>query len=140
VSGTDQGRRIGPSIGAFFAGLVAIFVLSNGTDQIFHSTGVFPPWGQPMSDGLFAFAFGYRFVFDTFGCWLTAKLAPRRPMKHALILGAFGLVLSAAAAAATWNKGPEFGPHWYSVILALSSLPSAWLGARIHAALAKSKE
>lgn len=125
------GPRLGRSIGAFFAGLAAIFILSNGLDAVFHATGVFPPWGQPMSDGLFAFALAYRFVFDTFGCWLTARLAPWKPMKHALILGAFGLVLSGAAAAATWNKGPEFGPHWYTVVLALSSLPSAWLGGKL---------
>lgn len=77
------------SIGAVLAGFVVIFVLSVGVDQIFHSLRVYPPWGQPMWDPkLNLFALSYRLVIDTFGGWLTARLAPRNPMRHALILGA----------------------------------------------------
>ncbi|MCI0360286.1 MAG: hypothetical protein L0211_17555 [Planctomycetaceae bacterium] len=55
-------------------------------------------------------------------------------MQHALVLGAIGLALSIAGAAATWNAGPAFGPKWFSVALAATALPCAWAGARIYGA------
>ena len=74
---------------AVIAGFVAIFVLSLATDQVLHSLGVYPPWGEPMrATSLNLLALSYRLVYDTFGCYLTARLAPRHPMRHALILGA----------------------------------------------------
>ena len=42
--------RILRSIGAVLIGLIAITILSIGTDLIVHATGIYPPWGQPMSD------------------------------------------------------------------------------------------
>ena len=115
-------------VGAVFAGLVAIFVLSIVVDVIFHATGVFPPWGQTMADSLFALAFGYRIVISVFGCWLTARLAPDHPMRHALALGVAGIVVSTIGTVVTWNRGPAFGPHWYPLALIVVSLPCAWLG------------
>lgn len=116
------------SIGAVFAGLVFIFVTHTVTDIIMHATGVFPPWFTPMSDGLFGFALAYRFGFSVLGCYITARLAPNRPMLHSLILGTVGILLSIAGAAASWNKGPEFGPKWYMVALVFTALPCAWIG------------
>jgi hypothetical protein len=117
-----------------FAGLVAIVILSTIGDVVMHATGVFPPWGQPMSDSLFVLATAYRIVFSIAGCYLTARLAPDRPMQHALVLGLIGIVISAAGAAATWNRGPEFGPHWYPLVLVAVSLPCAWLGGALYRA------
>jgi hypothetical protein len=112
---------------AVIAGFVAIFVLSLATDQAFHSLGVYPPWGEPMrATSLNLLALSYRLVYDTFGCYLTARLAPRNPMRHALILGGLGLVLSSLGAVGAIMA--DMGPAWYPILLALSSLPSAWLG------------
>jgi hypothetical protein len=100
-------------------------VLSMGSDQIFHALGVYPPFGEPMPQHhLLLLALSYRLVFDIFGCWLTARLAPHSAMLHALILGGIGFVLSTAGAIAMW----DMGPNWYPVVLALSAPPSAWLG------------
>jgi len=33
------------SAGAVLAGFATIFILSLGTDQVFHSLGIYPPWG-----------------------------------------------------------------------------------------------
>src|SRR3954470_23249885 len=75
------------SIRAVVLGLVAIFAVTTAVDVLLHMIGVFPPMdGPPMSDALCAFAFAYRFPIDVGGCWLTARLAPTQPMKHALIL------------------------------------------------------
>lgn len=129
---TDTPPRSGGlwrSTGAVVAGLLAIFILSLGTDQLFHTLGVFPPWGQPMRDnGLLLLALSYRAVYDVFGCYLTARLAPKAPMLHALILGGIGTVLATLGAIGMWN----FGPNWYPVLLAASALPSAWLGGVLH--------
>jgi hypothetical protein len=120
------------SVGAVVGGLVFIFAVSTLVDVLLHSAGVFPPWGRPMSDSLFALATAYRLVIQIAGCYLTARLAPNRPMKHALWLGLLGVVLSAIATAATWNKGPNFGPHWYPLALLVSSVPCAWLAGKLY--------
>lgn len=112
---------------AVIAGFVAIFVLSLATDQALHSLSVYPPWGEPMREtSLNLLALSYRLVYDTFGCYLTARLAPRNPMRHALVLGGVGFVLSSLGAIGAIMA--EMGPAWYPILLALSSLPSAWLG------------
>ena len=80
------------SIGAVLAGFVAVFVLSLGTDVVLHATGVFPPWDQRMSDGLFLLATAYRTVYCIAGSYIAARLAPNRPMEHALVLGVLGLL------------------------------------------------
>ena len=121
-------RRILRSIGAVFAGLVAIFVLSIGTDVALHAAGIFPALGQPMSDRLLLLATAYRCVYAVAGCYLTARLAQDRPLGHALGLGVVGVILSSVGAIATWNRGPAFGPHWYPLALIASSLPCAWVG------------
>lgn len=132
MSTTIDSPHIARSIGAVFLGLVAIFVLSLGTDQVLHVLKVYPPWNEPMNDpGLNLLAFSYRLVFDVFGCWLAARLAPRRPMKHALILGAIGVVLSLGGVFAA--MGAKLGPLWYPIALVVSSMPSAWLGGAIAA-------
>jgi peptidoglycan/LPS O-acetylase OafA/YrhL len=120
------------SVWAVLAGLIVIFVLSAAIDAIMHASGVFPPPGQAMSDGLFGFATAYRVIISTFGCYLTARLAPSRPMTHALWLGAIGVAISVGAAFVTWNKGPEFGPHWYPLLLALVAMPCAWIGGKLY--------
>lgn len=120
------------SIGALLAGLIAVFVLSLGTDVVLHVTGVFPPWGQSMSDALFLLATVYRALYCIAGCYIAARLAPNRPMAHALVLGVMGLIVSTVGAVATWNKGPEFGPHWYPVALIVTAIPCAWLGGRLR--------
>lgn len=122
------------SIGAVAAGLIAVVVLSIGTDAVMHATNVFPPLGERMTDGLFVLATAYRSVFAIAGSYVTARLAPDRPMKHALVLGFIGIVLSTAGLLATWNAGPEFGPRWYPIALVVTALPCAWLGGKLRMA------
>lgn len=129
---TQTSGSIGRSIWAVFAGFLAVFILSLGTDEILHLTRVYPPWGQTMSDGLFGLATFYRTIYGILGSYITARLAPRRPMKHAFIGAAIGMVLATAGAAATWNHQPPLGPHWYSIALIVEALPTAWLGAWLH--------
>jgi hypothetical protein len=124
-------RRPLRSIWDVFAGLLFIFIVTTIIDVVLHATGVFPPWGKAMSDGLFGVATAYRIVISIAGCYIAARLAPDRPMGHALVLGVIGVVLSAIGAAVTWNKGPEFGPHWYPLLLVVVAMPCAWIGGKL---------
>lgn len=127
-------RRILRRIGAVAAGMLAIIILSLGTDVVLHATGIYPPWLQPMSDALFLLATAYRIVYAVLGSYIAARLAPDRPMRHAMVLGVVGLAISIAGAAATWNAGPELGPRWYPLALVATALPCAWVGGRLRAA------
>jgi hypothetical protein len=124
-------RRLLRSIGAVFAGLIAVFILSLGTDQVLHVLKIYPPWGQSMSDVLFLVATVYRLLYCIAGSYLAARLAPDRPMRHALALGVLGLMLSILGAAATWSHLPPLGPHWYPVALVVTALPCAWVGGKL---------
>ena len=127
---TQPPRRIGRSILALLAGMVVGVALTLTTDEILHKIGVFPPWGASMVgfEGALLLATIYRTVYGVLSSYITARLAPNRPMGHALVGGLIGLLASAAGAAATWNKGPAFGPHWYPLALVVLALPTAWVG------------
>lgn len=115
---------------AVTAGFLAVVVLSTATDQVLHATGVYPPPGQRMSDGLFALALAYRIVFTVLGGWITVRMAPDRPMAHAWVLAGIGLVAGCAGAAFALSH-PELGPAWYAIAIAATGAPCVWLGARI---------
>jgi len=124
-------RRLWRSTGAVLLGFFAVVVLSLGTDQLLHALEVYPPWGQPMNDnGLLLLALAYRIVYAVLGSYIAAWLAPRNPMRHALVLGAVGTVLSLAGAIATIPM--DLGPSWYPIALVLTALPCAWLGGVLH--------
>jgi len=132
MNGSEARSSKGRSVWAVLAGFIVIVILSMGMDAIMHVTGIFPPYGRGMSDGLFAWATTYRVIASIIGCYVTARLAPSRPMTHALYLGVLGVRVSAVATVATWNKGPAFGPHWYPIALVLVSIPCAWIGGKIY--------
>jgi peptidoglycan/LPS O-acetylase OafA/YrhL len=114
------------------AGFICTALLSVGTDAFMHARGIFPPLGEAMPDGLFVLAAAYRLAFTVLGGYMTAALAPRKPMVHVLILGAIGGLAATAGAVATWNAGPEFGPHWYPVLLVVTALPCVWAGGMLR--------
>jgi multisubunit Na+/H+ antiporter MnhB subunit len=131
MSEMRQQRRVLRSIGAVIAGLLVIVITSIATDQVMHATGVFPPAGEPMTNALWLLATAYRIVYGVAGSFIAARLAPDRPMRHALALGVVGLVLSIVGAVATWDRGPGFGPKWYPLALVAIAIPCAWLGGKL---------
>jgi hypothetical protein len=124
-------RRILRSVGAVLAGFFATFILSIATDVVLHAIGVFPAWGQPMSNALFASATAYRTIYTVAGGYITARLAPYRPMAHVWALAIIGLIAAIAGTMATWSAGPEFGPKWYPLALVALALPSVWAGGKL---------
>src|SRR4030095_2048670 len=121
-------RNVLRRIGAVLVGLVLVVLLDTAIDVLMHATGIYPPWFQPMRTSLWLVAIGYRMIDGTIGGYVAARLAPDRPVAHALALGVIGFVLRIGGVAATWNKGPEFGPKWYPLALVFVSLPCALLG------------
>jgi hypothetical protein len=117
--------------GAVLAGLVAVVALSTGTDAGLRAAGIFPVEGTPMSDRLFGLALGYRMAFGVLGSYITARLAAGGKFRMGMLLGAIGFLLSVAGLVATWKAGPEFGPRWYPVAIAVTALPCAWAGSRL---------
>ncbi len=118
------------SIGSIAAGVVFIVVVTTLVDLLLHAVHVFPPVEQPIDDRLSALATSYRFVISVAGAWLTARLAPERPMTHAMRLGYVGVVLGLVGLAATWNLG--LGPRWYPIALVVLAIPQCWLGGKLY--------
>jgi len=123
----DPPRNRLRSAGAVIAGILVNVILAFIADEILHRLGVFPPWGVvTYAAGPFALATAYRCVFGVLGAYVTARLAPRAPMWHALLLGWLGVFISSVGVVANIVK--PLGPMWYAVALAVVALPLAWLG------------
>ena len=131
---TNPPRQIGRSIVAVLVGIIVGIVVTIVTDIVLHQIGVFPPWGASMVgyDGALGLATAYRTVYGIAASYLIARLAPNKPMQHALVGGLIGLAVSILGAAATWNKGPAFGPHWYPLALIVLAMPQAWAGGKLY--------
>lgn len=117
------------SVWVIVAGVLVIIVVTTLVDIVLHVVKVYPPMDQPLDDKLSALATGYRVVISVGGAWLTARLAPDRPMRHALILGCVGVVLGTIGLVVTWNKG--LGPHWYPIALVVLAVPQCWAGGKL---------
>ena len=126
-----QPRNLWRSAGAIVLGFFAVVVLSLGTDEVLHLLKVYPPWGEPMFDPrLNLLALSYRIVYTIMGSYLAARFAPRNPMRHALILGAIGFVLSIPGVIIATHT--NLGPAWYPIALVVTALPCAWLGGVLY--------
>jgi hypothetical protein len=116
---------------AIIVGFLAVVVLSLGTDQVLHVLKVYPPWGEPMHrPSLNLLALSYRIVFTIVGSYLAAKLAPRNPLRHAMILGFIGLFFGTVGAISTIPM--HLGPAWYPIAIAATALPCAWIGGALY--------
>lgn len=121
-------RIILKSIGAIVAGFLLVVILSMLTDFVLEKKSLMQqPFNQNPSWFIVLVIF-YRSLFATMGAYLTAKLAPSRPMRLAMIGGAIGFIISIAGAIVMWDNPP----HWYGISVAATALPCAWLGARIY--------
>ena len=122
-------RRIGRSIVAVLAGIVVGVVLSTGTDFGLHAIGVAPSIKDGWPNRLLAVATAYRSIYGILASYVIARLAPNRPMAHSLVAGTLGLIVSTLGAIAAWST--TAGQHWYPIALALTALPTAWIGAKL---------
>src|SRR6266516_2734018 len=92
------------SIWAVVAGALVAIVVTTLVDAVLHIAHVFPAINEPINDALALLATSYRIVIGVGGAWLTARLAPDRPLKHALILGYLGVALGLVGVVVTWTR------------------------------------
>src|SRR2546429_7535883 len=118
------------SIWAVVAGAVVAIVATTLIDVLLHIAHVFPPINDPINDVLALLATSYRIVIGVAGAWLTARLAPDKPLKHAVILGDLGVALGLVGVVATWSKG--LGPHWDPISLVVLAVPQSWGGGKLY--------
>jgi hypothetical protein len=100
--------------------------------------GILPALTQPATDLQLLLAAVYRTVYGVVSSYIVTRLAPNRPMEHALLGGSIGMALGIVGAVVTWNRG--LGPHWYSVALIVTALPSAWLGGQLRVLQMRKRE
>ena len=112
------------SILAVLLGLIAVVLLSLGTNKLVRISGVFPI-GDP------AAALVYRSMYTVLGSYITASFAPSSPMRHALVLGGIQFLLASVFANILITM-QFFGPAWYYYGLIITALPCAWLGGVLH--------
>jgi hypothetical protein len=118
------------SIGAVVAGFLTVVLLSVVTDAILEKTGVLPPVsGAPYVTWMLLLALAYRSVFTVAGGYVTARLAPDRPMRLVTILGILGTIGGIAGVVGGWN----LSAHWYPIALAIGAFPCVWLGGKLGA-------
>ncbi len=117
------------SIWACFAGILVGVILSLGTDKILENAGVLPHDNLWVPALVIAFVIFYRTVYNIIGSYIVARLAPNRPMGHALFVGVLGTIVTLFGAIATRNM--NIGPEWYCVALIVLSIPSSWVGGKL---------
>ena len=138
AEGTARPQYIAQSVATLFDGIVTNVALSLGTDMGMRAMGILPALTQPATDPQLLLAAAYRTVYGVVSSYIVARLAPNRPMEHALLGGAIGMALGIVGAVVTWNR--ELGPHWYSVALIVTALPSAWLGGQLRVLQVRKRE
>ena len=117
------------SILAVVVGFLVIGGLVGVTDLAMHSlfVGRYAPNGGVADPLLLIITEFYVFAYATAGCWLCARIAGRRPMFHALVLGVLGLIFNVIGSSMTW----QLYPAWYHIVALILVMPAAWLGGRI---------
>ncbi len=128
MTDTNPPRRIGRSILALLAGMLVGAVLTVGTDKLLKKIGVYPSSDQSPRDSLLLLATGYRVVYGVLGSYITARLAPSRPIFHVLLLGVLGTILGLVGVVVTWGRQPALGHEWYPVALTVLAIPQSWIG------------
>ena len=119
------------SVWPIIAGFLLLAVLSVGADMILR--GFFPRAFGPSEAPLGALASTvtilYASAFGVLSSYLTARLAPSRPVTHALALGGIVFLLALGGLVGSWHRAPA----WFDIGFLAMVFASAWLGGIIRA-------
>jgi hypothetical protein len=116
------------SILAILAGIVVGAFLSVATDAVLAALGLIPLSNDVW--WMLQVALTYRAIYTVLSGYVTAALAPNRPLNHAVTLGVIGVVMTIIGTIANWDKSS--GNAWYPIALILITLPCTYLGGRLR--------
>jgi hypothetical protein len=121
------------SIGSVLAGFITVFALSIMTDLVVEALGILPPAAQPEAYMWWhlLIALIYRSVITVVGGYVTAALAPSKPMKHVIALAVIGTVFGTLGTIGNWDKAVVSG-IWYPVALLILSPFCIFLGGKLR--------
>lgn len=80
----------------------------------------------PDSKAVVTLIIAYRTIYNALGAYIVARLAPKRPMLHAVILGGLGII----GILSTMAAQPNAGPAYYPIALSILVIPSVWIGVK----------
>lgn len=124
-------RSIFGRAGAILAGWFLIIALAVIVDSTLQYFGVLPVTGQQkFADWQSGLALTYHLVFVATGGYVAARLAPDRPIGHAVALGVIGLLMSIAGQVAIIEG--DLAPHWYGWALTILAVPTAGFGGWLY--------
>ena len=119
------------SFAAIMAGFLYIVALSFAAEALvvlWLLPSAFDGAGRTESVPVLLLMLAYWGVFTLSGCYLTARLVPERPTRHALVLGGLGVLLQIERMAGLWDTAPA----WYHLVSLALVLPCAWAGGRLR--------
>ena len=116
---------MGRSILALLAGFIAEPLLVVAADFLYSRINpqAFTPEGAVFGVAA-AVVLIYVQIINAISGWITGVIAPKKPVTHALILGAIGFVLCIIVSARRWG----LEPHWYLLGGIVLAIPSTVLG------------
>ena len=116
---------------AILAGLLLTTVLAIACDALLLRLfpGKFGPNGATGDTLILLAVLLYCSFFEFLGGYVTARLAPDRPVGHAVVFGLVGLALSVLSTIGRWNTTPA----WYFIAVIILIVPAAWAGGRLRA-------
>lgn len=109
------------SIGAVVTGFVFVVIISVVTDTILIKTGIMQQPFELNPAWFIVLVIVYRCVYAMIGSYITARLAPDKPMRLVMIGGAIGFAISIIGLIVMWDQSP----HWYGIALIITALPCA---------------
>ena len=118
------------SIFAVVGGFLVTAVLSLGADGVLVNlaAGSFTKSGQTESLFLLVLMLFYTLFFLAFGGYVTALIAKRAELAHALVLGLLGLALSVFAA----MQNAETMPLWWHLTFLILLVPAVLVGGSLR--------
>lgn len=119
---------MGQSIIAVVVGFVLTAVLNLATNAALAAAGVIPSAGPTTDTATLVLVCAYVAAYGILGCYVTARLAPQRPLFHALVLGGVALAMSIPVMIGAWNDTPA----WFNVFNLLAIMPYAYVGGKVR--------